>query len=36
MENWADFVLCEYDPIGPPGRAIENVQQVRAVYERGI
>ncbi|MGA9400922.1 RNA-guided endonuclease InsQ/TnpB family protein [Haladaptatus sp.] len=35
-EDWSDFVLCEYDAIGPSGRTIENVQQVRAVYEHGI
>ena len=35
-EEWSDFVLCEYDAIGPSGRTIENVQQVRAVYEHGI
>lgn len=32
----SDFVLCEYDAIGPSDRTIENVQQVRAVYEHGI
>jgi putative transposase len=35
-EYWSDFVLCEYDVIGPPDRTVENVQQVRAVYEHGI
>jgi putative transposase len=35
-ENWSDFVLCEYDVIGPVGRTVENVQQVRAVYEHGV
>jgi putative transposase len=35
-EYWSDFVLCEYDVIGQPGTTIENVQQVRAVYEHGI
>jgi putative transposase len=30
-----DFVLCEYDVIGPPGTTVENVQQVRTVYEHG-
>ncbi|MFC4986348.1 RNA-guided endonuclease InsQ/TnpB family protein [Saliphagus infecundisoli] len=34
-DGWSDFVLCEYDPIAPPGTTIENVQQVRAVYEHG-
>ena len=32
----SDFVLCEYDVIGPPGTTVENVQQVRAVYEDDI
>jgi putative transposase len=31
-----DFVLCEYDVIGPSDRTVENVQQVRAVYEESI
>ncbi len=35
-DGWSDFVLCEYDVIGPVGRTIENVQQVRAVYEHGV
>jgi putative transposase len=35
-EYWTDFVLCEYDVIGPPGTVVENVQQVRAVYEHGL
>ena len=30
-----DFVLCEYDVIGPLGTTVENVQQVRAVHEYG-
>jgi putative transposase len=32
----SDFILCEYDVIGEPSTTIENVQQVRAVYERGL
>jgi putative transposase len=32
---WSDFVLCKYEPIAPPETTIENVQQVRAVYEYG-
>jgi putative transposase len=32
-EYWSDFVLCEYKVIGPPETTVENVQQVRAVYE---
>jgi putative transposase len=35
-EHRSDFVLCEYDLIGPPERTVENVQQVRAVYEHGV
>jgi putative transposase len=35
-EHRSDFVLCEYDLIGPPERTVENVQQVRAVHENGI
>jgi putative transposase len=35
-DSWSDFVFCEYDVIGPPETAIENVQQVRAVYEHGV
>jgi putative transposase len=35
-DGWADFVLCEYDVIGPRGTTVENVQQVRAVYEHGV
>jgi putative transposase len=35
-EHHSDFLLCEYDSIGPASRTIENVQQVRAVYEHGI
>jgi putative transposase len=31
--HWSDFVLCEYE--ANPGVAVENVQQVRAVYEHG-
>ena len=31
----SDFILCEYDVIGPVDRTIEAVQQVRAVYEHG-
>jgi putative transposase len=34
--SWGDYVLCEYDLIGPSGRTIETVQQVRAVFEHGI
>jgi len=32
-ESWSDFILCEYAP--NPDVDIENVQQVRAVYDRG-
>ncbi len=32
-ESWSDFILCEYE--ADPDAAIENVQQVRAVYDRG-
>ena len=35
-DGWGDFILCEYDVIGPEGTAVENVQQVRAVYEHGV
>ncbi len=35
-EGRGDFVLCEYDVIGPVDRTVENVQQVRAVYEHGV
>ena len=35
-DGWGDFVLCEYDVIGPAGRTIESVQQVRSVYEHGV
>ncbi|MGN8218770.1 RNA-guided endonuclease InsQ/TnpB family protein [Halococcus morrhuae DSM 1307] len=35
-EHRSDFVLCEYDVIGPEGTTVENVQQVRAVYEHGV
>jgi putative transposase len=35
-DEWTDFVLCEYDVIGPPGTTVENVQQVRAVYDHGL
>jgi putative transposase len=35
-EGWGDFILCEYDVIGPRGTTVENVQQVRAVYEHGV
>ena len=31
--GWSDFILCEYD--SDPDVTIENVQQVRAVYDRG-
>ena len=31
----SDFILCEYEVIGPPGTTVENVQQVRAVHEHG-
>ncbi|MFB6218927.1 MAG: hypothetical protein ABEH77_07090, partial [Halobacteriaceae archaeon] len=30
-----DYVLCDYEVIGPPGTAVENVQQVRTVHEHG-
>jgi len=30
-----DFILCEYEVIGPPGTTVENVQQVRAIHEHG-
>jgi putative transposase len=33
-DGWSDFVLCEY--AADPDATIENVQQVRAVYERGV
>jgi putative transposase len=32
-ESWSDFMLCEY--AADPDVTIENVQQVRAVYDRG-
>jgi len=32
-DGWSDFILCEY--AADPDVAIENVQQVRAVYDRG-
>jgi putative transposase len=32
-DSWSDFILCEY--AADPDITIENVQQVRAVYERG-
>ncbi|PSP78694.1 transposase [Halobacteriales archaeon QS_4_69_225] len=32
-ESWSDFILCEY--AADPDADIENVQQVRAVYDRG-
>jgi len=32
-DGWSDFLLCEY--AADPDGTIENVQQVRAVYERG-
>jgi putative transposase len=35
-EHRSDFVLCEYDVIGPRETTIENVQQVRAVFEHGV
>ena len=35
-EHRSDFVLCEYDVIGPRETTIENVQQVRIVYEHGV
>src|SRR5699024_9072432 len=35
-DGWGDFILCEYDVIGPRGTTVENVQQVRAVYEHGV
>ncbi|MFB6113850.1 MAG: RNA-guided endonuclease InsQ/TnpB family protein, partial [Halodesulfurarchaeum sp.] len=33
-DGWSDFILCEYD--ADPNVDIENVQQVRAVYESGV
>ena len=35
-DGWSDFILCEYDAIGPRRTTVENVQQVRAVYEHGV
>ncbi|EMA52314.1 RNA-guided endonuclease InsQ/TnpB family protein [Halococcus thailandensis] len=35
-EHRSDFVLCEYDVIGPEGTTVKNVQQVRAVHEHGV
>ena len=35
-DGWGDFILCEYDVIGPRDTTVENVQQVRAVYEHGV
>ena len=32
-DGWSDFILCEY--AADPDVTIENVQQVRAVYDRG-
>jgi putative transposase len=32
-DGWSDFILCEYE--AAPDVNIENVQQVRAVYDRG-
>ena len=32
-DEWSDFILCEY--AADPDVTIENVQQVRAVYDRG-
>ncbi|WP_101295971.1 RNA-guided endonuclease InsQ/TnpB family protein [Halegenticoccus soli] len=32
-EHWSDFILCKYD--AGPNVTVENVQQVRAVYEHG-
>ena len=32
-DGWSDFILCEYTT--DPDADIENVQQVRAVYDRG-
>ena len=32
-DGWSDFILCEYE--ANPDVDIENVQQVRAVYDRG-
>ncbi|PSQ08071.1 transposase [Halobacteriales archaeon QS_6_71_20] len=32
-ESWSDFILCEYE--ADPDVDIENVQQARAVYDRG-
>jgi putative transposase len=33
-EAWSDFILCEYE--AAPDMEIKNVQQVRAVYDRGV
>ena len=35
-DGWSDFILCEYDVIGPRGTTVENVQQVRVVHEHGV
>jgi putative transposase len=35
-DHRSDFALCEYDVIGPRGTTVENVQQVRVVYEYGV
>jgi putative transposase len=35
-DHRSDFVLCEYDVIGPRGTTVENIQQVRAVHEHGV
>ncbi len=32
----SDFVLCEYNVIGPVGRTVKDVQQIHAVYEHGV
>ncbi len=32
-DSWSDFILCEYE--ADPDVDVENVQQVRAVYDRG-
>ncbi|WP_256686084.1 RNA-guided endonuclease InsQ/TnpB family protein [Halococcus qingdaonensis] len=35
-DHRSDFVLCEYDVIGPQGITVENIHQVRAVHEHGV
>jgi putative transposase len=34
-EHRSDFILCDYEPIGPEDATVENIQVVRAVYEHG-